>query len=108
MTTAPKLLATTLANYCCYRMFQNCTKLTTSPELLATTLTDYCYTGMFVNCTSLNLITCLATDISANSCVVNWVSDVASSGTFIKAASMTSWTNDVNGIPVGWTIENKQ
>ena len=108
MTTAPELLATTLANYCCYRMFQNCAKLTTSPELIATTLTDYCYTGMFVNCTSLNLITCLATDISANSCVVNWVSGVDSSGTFIKAESMTSWTNDVNGIPVGWTIEDKQ
>jgi hypothetical protein len=76
-----------------------------APELPATTLEWSCYSFMFYNCTSLNYIKCLATDISAIDCTNDWVSGVASSGTFIKAASMTGWTTGVNGIPSGWTVE---
>jgi len=97
------LPATTLANYCYNNMFQDCTSLTIAPALPATTLTDYCYESMFQGCTSLNSITCLATDLSASNCTGNWVNGVASSGTFTKAASMTSWRSGGNGIPDGWT-----
>ena len=72
----------------------------------ATTLTESCYEEMFRNCTSLNYIKCLATDISAPSCTSSWVSGVASTGTFVKAASMNDWTEGNNGIPSGWTVEN--
>ena len=48
----------------------------------------------------------LATDISAEQCLLNWVSGVASSGTFIKAASMTSLPSGINGIPSGWTVQD--
>ena len=107
LTTAPALPATTLANNCYYNMFQGCTGLTTAPELPATTLANGCYSNMFYGCTSLNYIKCLATDISANNCTNGWVSNVAPTGTFTKAAGMTGWTTDVNGIPLGWTVQDK-
>ena len=53
LTTAPELLATTLAEQCYYKMFVNCTSLTNAPELPATSLKRRCYHGMFYNCTSL-------------------------------------------------------
>ena len=104
LTTAPELPATTLAKECYQQMFNGCTSLTKAPELPATTLADYCYAFMFYGCTKLNYIKCLATNISANSCTVNWVSNVAASGTFVKADNMTSWTTGNNGIPSGWTV----
>ena len=104
LTTAPVLPATTLAQSCYANMFLGCTSLTTAPELPATTLAQSCYRDMFYNCTSLNHIKCLATNISASLCTSNWVGGVASTGTFVKASSMASWTTDTNGIPTGWTV----
>jgi hypothetical protein len=106
LTTAPELPATTLAIFCYYYMFQGCTSLTTAPQLPATTLASSCYADMFFSCTSLSAITCLATDISAYDCTKNWVYGVAASGTFTKAASMTSWTSGKNGIPSGWSVQD--
>ena len=106
LITAPALPATNLVYQCYYYMFQGCTSLTTAPELPATNLAYNCYGYMFYNCTSLNYIKCLATDISATGCTDNWVSGVASTGTFVKASSMTSWTTDTNGIPTGWTVQD--
>ena len=135
LTTAPKLPATTLAYGCyfsmfqgcssltivpsilpatiledgCYNsMFQGCSSLTTAPELPATTLTWSCYYQMFDRCSNLNYIKCLATNISARNCTAKWVSGVASTGTFVKAANMTGWTTGENGIPEGWTVEDAQ
>ena len=132
LTTAPQLSATTLASYCCQNMFKgcarltsvqttlsattmtshcydsmfdSCVRLTTAPKLPATTLASYCYQKMFNGCTSLNSITCLATNISASNCTTSWVNNVASSGTFKKAASMENWTRGVSGIPDGWTVQ---
>ena len=98
------LPATTLTQYCYTNMFQNCTSLTTAPELPATTLQIQCYCWMFKGCTSLSSIKCLATNISAINCTYDWVNGVASSGTFTKAASMSSWTTGNDGIPNGWTV----
>ena len=106
LTTAPALPATTLANYCYSYMFRGCSRLTTAPELPATTLANGCYSHMFSICTSLNSIKCLATNISARNCTTNWVKNVATTGTFVKAANMTGWTTGVNGIPSGWTVED--
>ena len=106
LTTAPELPATTLAASAYTIMFSNCTSLTTAPELLATTLTNYCYQGMFSNCTKLNYIKMLATDISASNCLTNWVNNVASNGTFVKASSMTTLPSGASGIPNGWTVQD--
>ena len=88
-------------------MFRGCTSLITAPALPATTLVDICYIAMFDGCTSLDNIKCLATDISANNCTGNWVDGVASTGTFVKNASMNEWTTGTSGIPEGWTVINE-
>ena len=98
------LPATTLANSCYSHMFYGCTSLVTAPELPATTLADYCYSHMFYGCTKLNHIKCLATDISASYCLDSWVTKVASTGTFVKNPSMSSWPTGNSGIPTGWTV----
>ena len=106
LTTAPQLPATTLAYGCYNSMFNGCTSLTSAPELLATTLADYCYYQMFNGCSKLNYIKMLATNISANGCLLNWVIGVASSGTFVKNANMTTLPSGASGIPSGWTVNN--
>ena len=103
LTSAPALPATTLASNCYYNMFRGCTSLTTAPELPATTLASNCYYGMFQNCTSLNSITVYADDISAKNCTNNWLSNVASTGTFHNLGSAIYPTNSPSGIPFGWT-----
>ena len=106
LTTTPDLPATRLKKNCYYGMFHGCKSLTTAPELPATTLGEYCYESMFNGCSKLNNITMLATDISATYCLSNWVSNVASTGTFTKNANMNSLPSGVNGIPEGWTVNN--
>jgi len=107
LTTAPVLPATTLAEGCYYGMFAYCENLTTAPVLPATTLADYCYTNMFSGCTKLNSVTCLATNISATEATSYWLDGVDDSGTFTKAAGMTSWElNSESGIPSGWTTKD--
>ena len=53
LTQAPVLPATTLTEGCYYYMFQNCGSLTKAPDLPVTTLAAYCYYGMFNGCSSL-------------------------------------------------------
>lgn len=100
------LPATTLTNGCYGSMFYGCALLTRAPELPAPTLVEDCYRRMFYDCTSLNYIKCLATDVSASNCTNEWVRNVASTGTFVKPSSMSSWTSGINGIPAGWTVKN--
>jgi hypothetical protein len=100
------LPATELSTYCYAYMFSNCTSLTEAPELPATTLASRCYQYMFRNCSKLNKITMLATNISATGCLTNWVSGVASSGTFVKNSNMTTLPRGNNGIPSGWTVQD--
>ena len=108
LASIPSILpATTMQKECYYGMFNGCSSITTAPELPAPTLTTSCYKQMFLNCSHLNYIKCLATDISSGSPTTGWVSGVASTGTFVKAEGMSSWTiNSVNGIPTGWTVED--
>ena len=100
------LPATTLVDNCYEHMFEGCTSLVTAPELPATTLANNCYNSMFYGCSNLNYIKMLATDISAIGCFDFWVIDVASTGTFVKNAAMTSLPAGSSGIPEGWTVVN--
>lgn len=107
LTNVPSILpATSLENGCYESMFGSCTSLTTAPELPAATLANSCYRGMFGGCTNLYSIKCLATDISATNCTLNWVRNVAASGVFTKASAVTNWTTGDSGIPSGWTVQN--
>ncbi|MBO4720135.1 MAG: dockerin type I repeat-containing protein [Prevotella sp.] len=104
LTKAPELPATTLANGCYSAMFQECTALTKAPVLPATELARDCYCYMFKDCEKLSSVTCLATDISADNCTLEWLTGVADKGTFTQAPGMTAWTRGENGIPEGWTV----
>ena len=105
LTRAPALPATTLASNCYDYMFSNCTSLTQAPVLPATTLAESCYSSMFVECKKLNYIKCLATDVKRVN-TLNWVSGVASSGTFVKNRNESNWPSGDDGIPSGWTVQN--
>ena len=91
---------------CCEEMFSGCTNLENVPELPAPVLGQYAYIGIFKSCPKVNYVKCLATNITAGSCTTNWLNGVASNGTCIKAASMSSWTRGVDGIPNNWTIQD--
>lgn len=76
---------------------------------------DGCYTevegkrtfGVLYGCVSLNYIKMLATDISATSCLVNWVRGVSPTGTFVKSKDATWDVRGASGIPEGWTVETE-
>lgn len=104
LTTAPELPATTLARGCYAGMFEGCTSLTIAPVLPATTLVGICYHSMFRGCTKLNYIKMLATNISADFCLYNWVGDVSPTGTFVKSKDATWDVVGDSGVPTGWTV----
>lgn len=131
-TPPPELKITELKSSCFYSMFKNCAKMTSVPIIRATsatstqwmremfygckliteapdlpilTLASNCYYRMFYNCSALNYIKMMATDISASNCLYQWVTGVASSGTFVKNSAASWTTTGVNGIPSGWTVE---
>ena len=68
LTSAPKLPATKLANYCYNAMFYNCSSLEAAPELPAKTLANYCYNYMFEGCKSLKVAPALPSKTLANYC----------------------------------------
>ena len=106
LTQISKLPATNLAQHCYSGMFSGCTSLTKAPDLPATDLSTESYSYMFYECKQLNSITMLATNISYNNCLNNWLEGVSSVGTFTKAPKMDSLPNGYSGIPNGWTIKN--
>ncbi len=104
LTEAPVIHASSMADVCCMNMFYGCTNLTTVPLLPATNLARQCYFNMFYGCSKLNYIKCMAEDISPEICVTDWLFGVASSGTFVKSAAISSWSTGSSGIPSGWTV----
>ena len=112
LTKVPNLPATTLQQYCYQYMFTGCSAITTAPTLPATTLQRYCYQYMFQNCSKLNYIKAMFTTDpgSSNSTnqaryTYNWVSGVASSGTFVKNSSATWSRTGAHAVPSGWTTQ---
>jgi len=59
---------------------------------------------MFNGCSNINKINMLATNISAEGCLDDWLKDTASSGTvYYDVNSITLQVDSDSGIPVGWT-----
>ena len=100
----PELPAVNLAEYCYYNFFYRCSSLKVSPSLPATTLAEYCYSNMYESCTSLNEVTVYADDISAKGCTKNWLSGVASTGTFNNYGSAIYTKDSGDGVPAGWEV----
>ena len=105
LVNAPELSATTLVSNCYAGMFNGCTSLVNAPELSATTLVSNCYRYMFYGCTNLNYIKAMFTIKPTSTYTYNWVSGVASSGTFVKNSAATWDVTGINGIPSGWTVQ---
>ena len=105
LTSAPELPATILANDCYNYMFYGCTNLVNAPELPATTLASSCYNNMFYGCSSLNYIKAMFTTTPEIDYTDDWVSGVASSGTFVKNSKATWNVTGVDGVPTGWTVQ---
>ena len=107
LTTSPELPATTLGISCYNFMFSGCTSLTNAPELPATVLVKNCYYSMFSGCTNLNYVKADFTTEPSSKYTSYWLSDVASTGTFVANSSAT-WTDTINRnrstVPAGWTI----
>ena len=135
LTTPPDLPATGMNDYSYYAMFSGCTNLNTAPALPATTVyegtyaymfagtnittapdlpatmfrSSYCYQGMFQNCYRLNYVKCLAKQIlQGGNFTKNWLSNVSSSGTFVKNPEAPSnfWSSGASGIPSNWTVQD--
>lgn len=104
----PSILpATTLANVCYTNMFNGCTSLTSTPILPATTLTLQCYQSMFQGCTGVTSIEVNFSNWNSNAnATANWVTSVASTGTFIKPSALPEQYG-VSRIPTNWTVINK-
>ena len=112
LITAPKLPVMELVKGCYRNMFRNCTSLTTAPELPATELASSCYNYMFYGCSKLNYIKAMFTTdpqttsgLGYHEYTNNWVSGVASSGTFVKNKNATWDVTGVYGIPSGWAVQ---
>lgn len=105
LTKSPILGNTELAEECYYNMFYHCTNLETAPELPAPKLNRVtgCYAGMFIGCTKLNYVNANFTTYY-NACTLNWLKDVAPTGTFVKNADATWDVRGESGIPTGWDV----
>ena len=111
LEVAPEINLVNLAQGCCKRMFLmdrnskiTTPKMTKSPILHVATGVNKCYEEMFKGNGNLTEVTCLLTnDSTATS---NWLSNVSSTGTFIKSPLKTNWPNTSSGYPSGWTIED--
>ena len=99
------LPATTLTEGCYDNMVSGCKGIEKAPELPAPKLEKGCYQEMFFDCSKLNSVKCLATDISAEGCTKNWLTNAGTEATGEKvletAVPMTSGSDD--GVPDGWT-----
>lgn len=61
----------TMANYCYYYMFYDCSALISAPELPAITLSTQCYNAMFARCTSLTSAPALPATTLTAGCYLN-------------------------------------
>lgn len=114
LTTVPALASASaeLQRSCYQFMFKDCTSLTTAPDLPANFTNrraQDAYGEMFSGCTRLNSVKCYASTVAGGGAppTSNWLSGVASSGTFHTPSSVSfTWSSGTSGIPLGWTVVN--
>lgn len=134
LTSAPEMPATNLKSDCYHGTFWGCSALTAAPYLPAKTLPSSCYDTMFYYCNSLRTLEIAATTLSTNSlswmnygCTSlnrvavaltswgsgtptgSWLSNVASTGTFICPPDLGTNATILRGAnycPNNWTVVN--
>lgn len=117
LQNAPLVIPDATVQRMCYRsMFENCVSLVESPHIqfknnpminISTSGAVFFYT--FKGCSSLNKINVdfETWDSEKGSLIYQWVSNVASSGTFFKPKSLEE-KYGINYIPSGWTVIDKE
>jgi hypothetical protein len=106
LTKAPALPAESVSEGCYSNIFKGCSSLTQAPELPATTLARTCYYSMFNGCTNLNSINVNFSSWEEEYATEEWVTAVASSGTFTCPADLPEEFG-TSRIPTGWTVVRK-
>lgn len=106
LLTAPELPIEFLAGYCYSGMFRDCTNLVTGPFLPAQSLNAYCYNALFQGCVKLSSVYVNFTDWNNGNSTQNWLSGVATDGTFTKPTALYE-QRGASRIPENWTIINK-
>ena len=101
------LPATTLTEGCYQDMFSGCKGIEKAPELPAPKLEKNCYQEMFYDCAKLNHVKCLATDISAEGCTKNWLTNAGTEATGEKVLEtlIPMEPNSDDGVPTSWTAQ---
>ena len=104
LTEAPELKAESLAEYCYRSMFYGCTSLKTAPELKATKLEDNCYSAMFYGCSALSSVKMLATNVEANQCLNDWLTNAGTSASSrtLTVANEAAYLSIVSYLPSDW------
>lgn len=104
LKNVPEVLpATVLATECYHSMFYG-TAITSAPALPAKSLVSNCYSYMLNRCANLKYIKALFTTAPSSSYTNYWVTNVASSGTFVKSKDATWDVRGQHGIPNNWTV----
>ena len=102
------LPATTLAEQCYQDMFSGCTGLTRSAILADATGAANAYQRMYNGCTNLSEVTCYAAYVTTNTPFADWLTRVASSGTFYtNSTHKASWDTFHSANIKDWTIAVK-
>ena len=87
-------------NYCFQWLFKNCSSLTSAPKLLATTLTLQCYNQMFYWCDNLETLPKLPATALTNNCYMNMFGYCPK----IKLSTTQTWEYQTPyRIPTTWT-----
>lgn len=101
----PTINASSITNGCFTYMYYQCSNLTKAHSFPALTLLPTCYSFMY-HSTKVNYIKMIATDISANNCLLNWVYGVPNNNSciFVKNINAT-WTNiGDSAVPTRWKV----
>ena len=109
LLSAPEIRTTNTISYAFRDMFNGCISLTSGPFLCATSLTTQMYQGMFTGCSSLTSISVALTSFGGGTYSTDWVSGIASNGTFYCSATLgdnSTITRGINACPDGWTVQN--
>lgn len=129
LTSTPVLQATTLESGCYRTMFSKCTKLVSAPDLPAKVASTSAYEYMFSECSnlekgpkisaiSINSYTCNSMFMSCRKLnsikidfkdlggtpTMDWLMNVAASGTFYCPYGLDTSTRNASRIPAGWNV----
>ena len=105
---APEIKAKSLSMASLLGMFGYCELLEIAPAINVSYIPNDGMYFMFLGCTNLKYIECMATSFGNSYSTKMFTKNAGQGkGTFVKAASMTSWPIGEDGIPVGWTVVNK-